>query len=357
MNIAILIDAENIDPAYAEQIFTLAGSRGTIVTREIYGAGIALNKWSDAILQYALHTNMTLKPNRFKNSTDIALVIGAMDLLLERNAHGTASERDTTADTVIIASSDSDYSALALRLRTSGMNVIGIGEKGCINPSWPMACSEFIAFTPVDETRLEGQSTPRAIPAAQKTNNQPAAHGTNDSSAHRSHNDRVANIRKFIADQLSENNGQMASSALFNLLRDLPDYLYDQQRSKRSPVEYLNRQYGDLLKIRKNSDGALWVYSKLTDDIADGSKTEAESVAAPTQETPPDAESTSPSLMEFLCGAGVDGTDAQTVSSVYEECSNMRDVYNVLRKTFKTGTGSAYYQLVKQHRESQKQAQ
>lgn len=353
MNIAILIDAENIDPAYAEQIFTLAEARGTIVTREIYGAGIALNKWSDAILQYALHTNLTLKPNRFKNSTDIALVIGAMDLLLERNAHGTTSEQGTTPDIVMIASSDSDYSALALRLRTSGMHVIGIGEKGCINPSWPMACSEFISFTPADEMRQEGRSKPHAT---QITDHQAADRSTNDSPEHRSHNDRVAIIREFITSQLSKNNGQMPSSTLFNLLRELPDYLCDQQRSKRAPVEYLSRQYSDLLKIRKNSDGVLWVYSKLT-DIAGGSETEDESAAAPIQETPPDVGSASPSLMEFLRGAGVDETDAQTVSSVYEKCSNMRDVYNVLRKTFKTGAGSSYYQLVKKHKESQKQIQ
>ena len=355
MNIAILIDAENINPAYAEQIFTLAEARGTIVAREIYGAGIALNKWSDAILQYALHTNLTLRPNRFKNSTDIALVIGAMDLLLERNACGTTSEQGTTPDIVMIASSDSDYSALALRLRTSGINVIGIGEKGCINPSWPMACSEFIALTPADEMRQEGRSKPHTI---QTTDHQTAACGTNDSPERRRHNDRVAAIRDFITSQLSKNNGQMPSSTLFNLLRELPDYLCDQQRSKRAPVEYLSRQYGDLLKIRKNADGALWVYSKLT-DIADSTETGDESAAAPIQETPPDTdtESTSLSLMEFLRGAGVDGTDAQTVSSVYKECPNMRDVYNVLRKTFKAGTGAAYYQLVKQHREAQKQTQ
>ena len=216
-----------------------------------------------------------------------------------------------------------------------------------------MACSEFIALTPADEMRQEGQSKPHAI---QATEHQTAARSTNDSPERRRHNDRVAAIRDFITVQLSKNNGQMASSALFNLLHELPDYLYDQQRSKRSPVEYLNRQYGDLLKIRKNSDGALWVYSKLA-DIVDGAETEDESAAAPIQETPPDAESTSHSLMEFLRVAGVDETDAQTVSSVYEECPNMRDVYNVLRKTFKAGTGAGYYQLVKQHRESQKRTQ
>lgn len=360
MNIAIFIDAENIDPVYAEQIFTYAESKGTIITKEIYGAGVVLNEWSVPILRYALHTNLTLKPNRFKNCSDIALVIGAMDLLVERAAHGAATEPNTTADAVVIASSDSDYSALALRLRTSGIQVIGMGEDGRTNPSWPMACSEFIFFTPVDETRQEDQSKPQIIPAIRKADNQTAAHGKPHGAGrgpeHRKHIDRVANIRKFISDQLSKNNGQMASATLFNLLNELPDYLYDQQRSKRTPLDYLSRQYGDLLKIQKNPDGALWAYSKLTDAAGD-TETEHESAApqasVPEQEAPPDTESTSLSLDEFLRGAGIGEADVQKVVSVYEECSNMREVYNVLRKTFKTKTGTVYYKLVKQYKRSQ----
>ena len=147
----------------------------------------------------------------------------------------------------------------------------------------------------------------------------------------------------------------MASAALFNLLNELPDYQYDQQRSKRTPLDYLSRQYGDLLKIQKNPDGVLWAYFKLADDAGD-TETEHESAApqasAPEQETPPDTESTSPSLDEFLRGAGIDKADAQKVLSAYEGCSNMREVYNVLRKTFKTKTGTAYYKLVKQYKES-----
>ena len=360
MNIAILIDAENIDPVYAEQIFTCVESKGTIITKEIYGAGIALNEWSVPILRYALHTNMTLKPNRFKNCSDIALVIGAMDLLVEQAAHSTIMEQNTTTDVVVIASSDSDYSALALRLRTSGIQVIGMGEDGRTNPSWPIACSEFIFFTPVDEIRQEDQAKPQTVPSIRKADKQMAAHsksrGTGPRPEHRKHIDRVASIRQFISDQLSKNNGQMASAALFNLLNELPDYLYDQQRSKRPPLDYLSRQYGDLLKIQKNPDGALWAYSKLA-DAAGGTETGSESAApqAPVsvQEVPSDTESTSLSLDEFLRGAGIDGADAQKVLSIYEECSSMKEVYNVLRKTFKTKTGTVYYNLVKQYKESQ----
>lgn len=356
MNVAILIDAENIDPAYAEQIFTCAESMGTVVTREIYGAGIALNEWSDAILQYVLHTNMTLKPSRFKNSTDIALVIGAMNLLVERAALGTAAERNTIADAVIIASSDSDYSALALHLRASGIEVIGMGQEGRVNPSWPMVCSKFIAFTPVDETRAEGKPKPHVIPSSRKTEDQAAArnkaHSVGIDPAHRKHTERVANIRKFISDQLSSNDGQMASASLFNLLNEVPDYLYDQQRSKRTPVDYLSRQYGDLLKIQKNSEGALWAYSKISGAAA---VTKAEDEGTAPQETTPQQEipqDTVSSLVEFLCSAGVDKTDAQKVSTVYEKCSNLREAYNILRKTFKTKAGTVYYKLVKQYKES-----
>lgn len=354
MNIAILIDAENIDPAYANQIFTYAESMGTIVAREIYGAGIALNEWSAAIFQYVLHTNMTLKPSRFKNSTDIALVIGAMDLLVERATRSTTAEQDTTADAVIIVSSDSDYSALALRLRASGIEVIGMGKEDNVNPSWPMACSEFITLTPVDETRTEGQPKPHVISPPHKADKQASAHGKTRSASSspesRGHTARVANIRKVISDQLSKNDGQMPSASLFNILKELPDYLCDQKRSKRNPVDYLSRQYSDLLKIQKNSEGVLWAYSKLADAAA---VTKARDEGASQQEIPEDAENMASSLVEFLCGAEVDRTDAQKVASAYEECSNMKDAYNVLRRIFKTETGTAYYKLVKQYKENQ----
>jgi len=354
MNIAILIDAENIDPVYAKQIFACAESKGTIVVREIYGAGIALNEWSNAILQYVLHTNMTLKPSKFKNSSDIALVIGAMDLLVERATHG------LTIDAVIIASSDSDYSTLAIRLRSSGIDVIGMGKEGHINPSWPMACSEFIVFTPMDEIRQESQPQPQSVPPAHRVNNPAPTHdkvrSTGCGQTRYKHIDRVALIREFISDQLSKNDGQMASATLFNLLKELPDYLYDQQRSKRTPVDYLSRQYGDLLKFQKNSDGALWVYSRLADAAA-AAGTEDGSVApqetAPQQETRRDAENPTFPLIEFLCDAGVDETAALKISSAYVKCSDMRAVYNVLRKTFKNEAGKTYYKLVKQYREGQ----
>ena len=146
----------------------------------------------------------------------------------------------------------------------------------------------------------------------------------------------------------------MPSASLFNVLKEIPDYLCDQKQSKRNPVDYVSRQYSDLLKIQKNSEGVLWAYSKFTDAAA---VTKAEDTApqktTSQQEVPQDAENIVPSLIEFLFGAGVDKADAQKVASAYEECSNMKDAYNVLRRIFKTETGTVYYKLVKQYKEDQ----
>ena len=167
MDIAILIDAENVEPVYADQIFSYASSIGTVKVKEIYGAGIALNEWASPILQYAIHMNMTLRPNRYKNSSDIALVIGAMDLLAERTAASLTAagplpegqrsgqflrepRADRVIDAIIIASSDSDFSSLAIRLRTAGIEVVGMGNPEKINPTWPIACSSFVPLTPVE---------------------------------------------------------------------------------------------------------------------------------------------------------------------------------------------------------------
>ena len=51
-----------------------------------------------------------------KNSTDFQIVIDCMDLLYSGNY-----------DTFVLCSSDSDFSAISERLRSSGKTVIGMG--------------------------------------------------------------------------------------------------------------------------------------------------------------------------------------------------------------------------------------
>ena len=123
--IAVLIDGENVDPSYADRVFSCAASLGTVAVREIYGSGIALNDWAEPILKHTIRTNFTLRPNKYKNSSDIALVIGAMEIFM-----GGLSDPEKACGCFVIASSDSDFSPLAVRLRREGIDVVGMGEPG-----------------------------------------------------------------------------------------------------------------------------------------------------------------------------------------------------------------------------------
>ena len=150
--IAILIDAENVLPSFADLIFTNAGTLGEIVAKEIYGVAAALTTWVEPVLRYAIHPNLTIKASKGKNTSDIALVIGAMELLLTHDVN-----------TVVIASSDSDFSGLSVRLRTAGIRVVGMGTEKS-NPLWRTACTDFMVLehpAPASQRQSQPQKNPQ----------------------------------------------------------------------------------------------------------------------------------------------------------------------------------------------------
>ena len=77
-----------------------------------------------------------------KNTTDIALVIDAMDIL-----------RDGRADCFCLVASDGDYSLLAQRIREAGLKVLGYGE-GKTPVSLVRSCSVFLYADPEGKTRF-----------------------------------------------------------------------------------------------------------------------------------------------------------------------------------------------------------
>ncbi len=302
VNIAVLIDAENVDPAYAEHIFTYARSLGNVCIREIYGSGISLNEWADPILINSIHTNFTLRPNRFKNSSDICLVIGAMEILSETRKGG----RDAVA-AIVIASSDSDFSSLAVHLRSAGIDVIGMGEAGRCNPMWPRACTDFIpleARAPLTRKREEAgpvqdqKPEPAPVEKTEEPPVQPAekpkqpsekqgktASDKNTAADQNpvsdknpetdkkrkkkeslkvapTHKDRVEIIRGIIADQIELYNGRIKSGDLFRVIGTNPEYKYDQQRSRRNPMDYLRKQYGAWFDFEPGENGSSWLSLK-----------------------------------------------------------------------------------------------
>ncbi len=130
---ALLIDADNISPKYIEIIVRETEAYGIASIRRIYGDWTDLSKstWKNCLLDNSLSPIQQYNYTTGKNSSDSAMIIDAMDILYENNVDG-----------FIIATSDSDFTRLAVRLRESGKRVIGMGESKTPS-SFVKACEQF----------------------------------------------------------------------------------------------------------------------------------------------------------------------------------------------------------------------
>ena len=116
--VALLIDGENvIAPEMIAHILVEAGKMGGVVVRQVYGnwASSSMHPWKALLTHYALEQIGNVPANAGRNATDIALVIGAMDLWYRGVRH------------FCLVAGDSDYVPLVLRLRREGCTVLGIG--------------------------------------------------------------------------------------------------------------------------------------------------------------------------------------------------------------------------------------
>jgi len=132
--LAVLIDADNAQPAVIEGLLAEIAKYGTATVKRIYGdwTGPQLKGWKEALLKHAIQPIQQFRYTTGKNATDSALIIDAMDLLYGAKLGG-----------FCIVSSDSDFTRLAARARESGLVVYGFGEKK--TPSaFVAACDKFI---------------------------------------------------------------------------------------------------------------------------------------------------------------------------------------------------------------------
>jgi len=133
--VALLIDGENvIAPELIAPILVEASKMGSVVIRQVYGnwASPSMTHWKDMMLQHALERMGQVPSSAGRNATDIALVIGAMDLLYRGARH------------FCLVAGDSDYVPLVLRLRQEGCSVLGIGLPNASH-ALREACTRFLA--------------------------------------------------------------------------------------------------------------------------------------------------------------------------------------------------------------------
>ena len=134
LNLAVLIDGDNIPSANVREMMEEVAKYGNPTIKRIYGDWTkpSLNKWKNVLLENAITPIQQYGYTTGKNATDSAMIIDAMDILYSGKVNG-----------FCLVSSDSDFTRLATRLREAGMQVIGIGEKKTPGP-FIVACDKFI---------------------------------------------------------------------------------------------------------------------------------------------------------------------------------------------------------------------
>jgi uncharacterized LabA/DUF88 family protein len=155
LKLAVLIDADNIPYSNIKGMLDEIAKFGTPTIKRIYGDWTkpTISGWKPALLKHAITPIQQYSYTTGKNATDSAMIIDAMDVLHSEKVDG-----------FCLVSSDSDFTRLAIRLRESGMMVIGIGEKKTPHP-FIAACNKFIYIEIIGALAVPKQ-TPKTSPTS-----------------------------------------------------------------------------------------------------------------------------------------------------------------------------------------------
>lgn len=147
---AVLIDADNISHRKIKDILDEIANYGTPTIKRIYGdfTDPKFAAWKSVLLENSITPIQQYAYTTGKNATDSALIIDAMDILHKESVNG-----------FCIVSSDSDYTRLASRIRESGREVLGFGEKKTPKP-FIKSCDKFIYV------EILGQPAPAPAPVS-----------------------------------------------------------------------------------------------------------------------------------------------------------------------------------------------
>lgn len=139
--LAVLIDADNVPYSNIKGMLDEIAKFGNPTIKRIYGDWTkpTVSGWKKPLLEHAITPIQQYSYTTGKNATDSAMIIDAMDILHDGKVGG-----------FCLVSSDSDFTRLAVRLRESGMFVMGLGEKKTPEP-FIVACDKFIYIEILEE--------------------------------------------------------------------------------------------------------------------------------------------------------------------------------------------------------------
>lgn len=162
--LAVLIDADNAQPAVIGGLLEEVAKYGVASVKRIYGdfTSTRMTQWKQALLKHSINPVQQFAYTSGKNATDSSLIIDAMDLMYTRRFDG-----------VCLVSSDSDFTRLAQRLREEGLTVYGFGERKTPD-AFVQACDKFI-YVEVLRSEVAAQPPLPSAPKPAKKAAKPAA--------------------------------------------------------------------------------------------------------------------------------------------------------------------------------------
>ena len=154
LRLALMIDGDNAQATLLPQMLAEVSKYGTMTIRRVYGdwSEPGLKSWKDVLHIYAIQPSQQFSYTKGKNATDIALIIDAMDIL-----------HSGSVDGFCIASSDSDYTRLATRVREQNLFVLGIGKQNT-PPAFVNACTVFVYTENLQSVVADGSKTGSSAP-------------------------------------------------------------------------------------------------------------------------------------------------------------------------------------------------
>jgi len=130
--VMLLVDADNVSADVMEQaVRGVIAEHGHLHVRRAYCTAEVALKHQQLFKRLSMRPMVNLAAG--KNSTDIALAVDAMDLVM--------AERPQL---VYLVSSDSDFAPLVHRLREKGCRVCGIGQQGKTGDETRAAYDQFV---------------------------------------------------------------------------------------------------------------------------------------------------------------------------------------------------------------------
>ena len=257
--IALLIDADNAQADLIINMLAEAGKHGKVTIRRIYGnwTDNRLSGWKAQINTYSIRPVQKFSLGQGKNSTDTAMIIDAMDILHSKNVTG-----------FCIASSDSDYTGLAQRIREEGIFVMGIGEANKTSEAFIKACDVFVITENLSsdnndnsEKQKVAKSTKSSKPTEKQTEKQTEKTDCPINKITKEPID-VNNILKAF-DMVSDDNGLAYMGEMGTALRKL-DPSFDSRTYGSATMTNLFKRLPDLFELVYKDNGSS-LYLKLKD--------------------------------------------------------------------------------------------